>query len=147
MSNIENATNHAGKLRWLRAIQLAHLTLCMLSIAAFVPVVRGLAFNGPDESFVNKMFIMYFVTEFILLMISVVLTFRLRKLRFGPREGDGLLSLYIALDIILATLLAAELMYMAMPLAILGIGVYNIYIAERNIRDLKITTNETELSA
>ena len=130
----------------LRTIQICHKVLALLAIVTILVLLYS-SLHAKNNDVVMEMFLSALGIEFILTLISVTLVILVRELKHGPNVDDKILLALLCFLTIFLTLFMPPVMILGLPLAILGIGVYNIYIAERNIRDLKITTNETELSA
>ena len=93
-----------------------------------------------------EMFLSALGTEFILTIVSVTLVILVREMKYGPNVDDKILLALLCFLTISLTLFMPPVMILGLPLAILGIGVYNITTAERKIRDLKLTPDETDMS-
>ena len=75
--------------------------------------------------------------DYVIAIISVSLLFLTRRLQNGPNEREGLLHLFIVVTGFLVTALLFPLMYIALPVAVVGLGIYNVVKIETVIRGLK----------
>lgn len=144
---LQNAQSQIlGLTERLRICQISQILTIVFASIPGLWARNQIARNTYENDFLVKIFLEVLVAEFLVAMIAVSLVLKVRKLKFGPREDDGLLMLLIALITFVSAILLAQIVILLLPLATLAIGVYNLYIAQQKILDLKLTTDETDMS-